>query len=92
MDRLEDAVCPAITQKVAWQSVEEEAVVIDLDARRVMGLNATGSFLWSRMDGKTSVASLSQAVAEAFAVEQERARADVEGFLVQMQQRGLVQW
>jgi hypothetical protein len=34
---------------VAWQLVGKDAVVVDLASGRTIGLNATGSFIWSRI-------------------------------------------
>lgn len=81
---------PTLTQRVAWQHAADEAVIIDLQGRRVMGLNATGSFLWGQMDGQRSVQDLAALVATEFGVPTERALQDVVGFLEGMSTRGFV--
>ncbi len=70
--------------------VEGEAVLLDLDARRVLGLNATGSFVWGLLDGRRTAADLAAAVASRFAVAPERARADVDAFLALLHGRGFI--
>jgi hypothetical protein len=82
---------PLIASRCAWQALEGEAVVIDLDTRKVMGLNKTASLVWTRMDGKRTVADLVEAVASTFSVEPDVATRDVTAFLSQMQARGLVE-
>ncbi|MBI5494844.1 MAG: PqqD family protein [Deltaproteobacteria bacterium] len=82
---------PRAAARCAWQAVEGEAVVIDLETRRVLGLNRTGSLVWSRMDGRRTVAELSQDVAAAFQVAPETASRDVEAFLAPLVARGLVE-
>ena len=81
---------PAIAARCAWQALGGEAVVIDLDSRKVMGLNKTASLVWTRMDGKRTVAELVADVAQAFAVADDVATKDVVAFIAQMQARGLV--
>jgi hypothetical protein len=71
--------------------VEGEAVLIDLQGRRIMGLNQVGSFVFGLIDGVRTVDALAAAVAERFQVERERARADVAAFLSDLQRRGLVE-
>ena len=73
------------------QVVEGEAVLLDLEGRTILGLNAVASFLWPLLDGRRTVAELGDAVAERFSVTAERARGDVLRFLVDLQGRGLVQ-
>ena len=82
---------PLAANRTAWQEVEGEAVVIDLDTRKVLGLNATASLIWTRMDGNTTVASLVETVAKTFDVPTPQAQQDVLTFLQQMASRGLVE-
>lgn len=59
------------------RSVEGEWVVLDRAGGQVHQLNATASFVWSKLDGHTSPRDLAAAVAEAFDVEPEIAAQDV---------------
>jgi hypothetical protein len=81
---------PRVSPRVAWQTAGEEAVIIDLDGRRVMGLNATGTLLWTHLDGSRSVDELAALVAREFAIPAEAARLDVDAFLQGMVRRGFV--
>jgi Coenzyme PQQ synthesis protein D (PqqD) len=71
--------------------VEGEAVLLDLHGRRIMGLNAVGSFVFGLIDGVRTVEALSAAVVERFHVDAARARADVSAFLVDLRTRRLVE-
>lgn len=66
-------------------------MILDLDGRRVMGLNPVGSYVWGLLDGKRTVADLARAVSERFQVPVERALADVAGFLSVLRGRQLVE-
>lgn len=82
---------PVAALRTAWQEVDGEAVVIDLDTRKVLGLNATASLVWTSMDGRRTVEELCGVVAQSFGVPVDAARRDVVAFLDQMVARGLVE-
>jgi hypothetical protein len=81
---------PRRSSRCTSQMVEGEAVLLDLQGRQLVGLNAAGSFVFSLIDGVRTVAALSAAVAARFAVELPRAEHDVVAFLQEMQRRGFV--
>jgi len=66
-------------------------VLLDLVGKRLVGLNATGSFLFPLLDGVRTEEELAAAVAERFGVERERAGADVRSFLADLRRRGFVE-
>jgi len=78
-----------IHPRVAWQVVADEAVLVDLDRGRVLGLNAAGSFLWPLLAEK-SEEELVRDLRDHFAVDEERARADVAAFLAVLRERGFL--
>ena len=75
--------------EVAWQTIGDEAVVMSLAERRVLGLNPTGALVWSLV-GERDEDGLVDALVEKFATDRERAREDVRGFLALLRDRGLV--
>ncbi len=79
-----------IHPRVAWQLVDEEAVLVDLDNGRALGLNETGSFLWSRIESMPE-ADLARELCSAFEVDQNQARADVASFVGMLRERGLLE-
>lgn len=79
-----------IRSGLAWQVVAGEAVLIDLQKGRALGLNEAGSFLWPRIEGR-SEADLAHDLAEAFAVDRARALEDVAAFLGVLREQGYVE-
>lgn len=82
---------PRISGGCAWQVVEGEAVLLDLQGRRVLGLNRVGSFVFPLLDGARTVGGLAASVAERFGVEVRRAEADLRVFLAELARRGFVE-
>jgi hypothetical protein len=75
---------------LAWQRVGGEIIVVDLGARRALGLNPVGSLVWELI-GRSDEEALARTVAERFAVPLERAADDVRAFLADLRTRGLVE-
>ena len=65
--------------------------MLDRAGGRVHQLNATASFVWARLDGRTSPQDVAVAVAEAFDVEPETAARDVVALLEQFRTLNLLQ-
>jgi hypothetical protein len=78
-------------QACAWQILQGEAVLLDLAGRKVMGLNAVGSFAWGLLDGSRTLAQLAEAVAGQFEIGVDQAASDLATFLAALQARGLVE-
>jgi hypothetical protein len=74
---------------VAWQRIGDEAVVMSLAEGRVLGLNPTGTLVWSLVEERDED-GLVAALVERFATDERSAREDVRGFLSLLRERGLV--
>jgi hypothetical protein len=74
---------------VAWQVIDGEAVVIDLAKGFSLGLNPTGSLVWSLLADHDETAIAGE-VARTFDVSPETASRDVHEFLAAMRERGLL--
>jgi len=75
---------------VAWQRIGDEAVLMNLASQgRVLGLNPTGSVVWSLLEERDED-GLVAALVERFATDDGRAREDVRDFLALLRERGLV--
>jgi Coenzyme PQQ synthesis protein D (PqqD) len=73
----------------AWQTIDDEAVIMNLSGGRVLGLNRTGALVWSLLEERDED-GLARAVAERFEVDEQTARDDVRGFLALLRERNLV--
>jgi hypothetical protein len=74
---------------VAWQTIDEEGVVLDLDRGRSFGLNPAAALVFSLLEthGEEEIAG---ELSRRFDVGRDEARADVASFLAAMRERGLV--
>jgi hypothetical protein len=82
---------PRISDRCTWQVVEGEAVLLDLQGKRILGLNGAGSFVFPLLDGDHTVAWLAATMAQRFGVEVHRAEADLRAFLAELARRGYVE-
>lgn len=75
---------------VGWQTFEGATVILDPGRNLVHELNATGTFLWSKLDAVTDE-ELAAAVAAEFDVPIARASDDTGEFLGRLEGLGLVE-
>lgn len=80
----------APSPRVAWQMLDGEAVLIDLARGAAIGLNSSGSFLWSRL-ATLDADELASELCRAFDVDAQRARADVAAFMALLTERGFAE-
>jgi hypothetical protein len=78
-----------VAPRLAWQIVDGEAVVIDLGQGRTLGLNPTGSLVWSLLAAHDEAAIASE-LARRFDVGPDAARRDVDEFLSGLADQGLL--
>jgi Coenzyme PQQ synthesis protein D (PqqD) len=81
---------PKIGPNVAWQIVDGEAIVVDLASGTTIGLNPTGTFLWSQIDGGRDLDALAGALAANFEIGADAAGRDTREFFDEMSRRALV--
>jgi Coenzyme PQQ synthesis protein D (PqqD) len=77
-----------MAKDLAWQLVDGEGVIVDLERRLVIGLNPTGSLIWSLLKDHDE-AAIAAKVAARFDVAPEAAQADVREFFEVLKARGL---
>jgi hypothetical protein len=63
--------------ELACRIVEGEVVILDKKSGRIHQLNSTASFVWNKLDGRTSLPSIVSDLVREYDVEFEVARADV---------------
>jgi hypothetical protein len=79
-----------VADQLAWQLVGDEAVIVDLDGGRMLGLSAVASFIWPRLETHDEN-QLVDAITGQFEVSDDQARADVERFLAELREKQLLQ-
>jgi hypothetical protein len=75
--------------ELAWQAVGEEGIVVDLQAREVMGLNPAAALVWSLLPSHDEEAIVAKMVRR-FATDADTARRDLRAFVAELVRRGLV--
>jgi hypothetical protein len=69
----------------------EETVVLDVEDGVAVRLNASGAWLWSRLQKPATVADLARGLAAEFGIDEGRALGDVVAFGREMSRRGLLE-
>jgi len=62
-----------------------------VDLQRIFTVNAVAAHIWQRLDGKRTLAAIRDSVLETFEVERERAEADIQEFVAELVEAGLIQ-
>lgn len=76
---------------MAWRSLAEEAVVLDLETSRYLSLNQSGALLWAMVSERpVSLDELVERLMSEFDVDRETAKVDVAEFLGACRQHGLL--
>lgn len=82
--------CPRRSSQTAADSLEDQTIIIDLNSGVYFSLNSTGKFLWDRLDGGTSLATISAALAAACEVDTAVTDADVLELAQTLEKEGLI--
>jgi Coenzyme PQQ synthesis protein D (PqqD) len=72
------------------EQVAGALVVLRLETGQAVQLNATGAWLWDRLESSQTVASLVQGMADRYGIDSERARRDVDSFVADLDRRQML--
>ena len=75
---------------LAWREIDGELVIISPEESVMHELNATGSFIWSQIDGRQTAEEIAERLAEEYGVPQDTARADTADLLGELLAKKLV--
>lgn len=73
-----------------WREVEGELVALDLRESRYLAVNRSGQVLWATLVGGATHDELVERLVDTSGVERERAKADVDAFVAELESRGLI--
>lgn len=76
---------------VAWRHAGEQIVVLDIKGSVYFGLNGTAAALWRALVGGATRSELVEVLVAGAPVERQRAEADVDEFLAELERNGLLQ-
>jgi hypothetical protein len=72
------------------RKVGEETILVSDRGDMLHTLNATGSFIWERLDGRRSIGDIISLMREEFEISDEGTEADVERFIEELAEKGIV--
>jgi hypothetical protein len=76
---------------LTWHVAGDDVVVLDLEGSVYLKLNGSGRVLWERLAEPCTEAELTAALVAAYGIDEQRAAADVGGFLADLRQRGILE-
>ena len=74
-----------------WRLVEGEVIALDVRDELYLGLNDSGSKLWQVLSGGAKQQQLVEILVVAYGIERAAAERDVEDFLTQLHEQGLLE-
>lgn len=78
------------TERAVHGELPEETVLLDVEEGVAVRLNATGAWLWERLEEPRRVDELARGLAERFEIDEARALGDVVAFAREMARRDLL--
>jgi hypothetical protein len=85
------ASCPTPSPRTAHEITDGQAILVNLDTGFLFSLNATGAFLWQRLDGHTSLGVIAADLAAAYEVDAAITGPDVLELAHELLKEGLIQ-
>lgn len=77
-------------KSLSWRRIEEEVVAVDVSSSTYLSANDSGAVLWQALAEGATRDELSAALVDRFGLEPEAAGADVDHFLAQLREQGLL--
>lgn len=71
--------------------VEDEVVILDVEAGRYFGVDGVAAWIWDRVQEPVRVGALLEELLDVYDVDRARAADDLEGFLSELETRGLLE-
>ena len=75
---------------LAWRTVDDEMIAIDVRDSTYLTANDSGALLWAALAAGTTRDALAERLVTAYGIDTEKAEADVDRFLDELRERGLL--
>jgi hypothetical protein len=75
---------------LAWRTVDDEMIAIDVRDSTYLTANDSGALLWNALAAGTTEDELASSLVAAYGIDADTAAADVERFLTDLRERGLL--
>lgn len=79
------------SDRLQWVELDGEIVALDESALAYLSANESATLLWRELTAGTTRSQLADVLAERFELERHRAEADVDRFLSELRERGLLE-
>lgn len=83
---------PQLIDKLIWRETDDGIVVVDPNEGKVRVLNGVGSEIWKLVSKQNTKAAIEQQIADNYGISAEQASADIDAFLSQLSERGMIVW
>jgi hypothetical protein len=83
---------PAIEQSLTWRMLDGDAVIVSPRNGKIRVLNHSGAYIWQMLAAGRSTTEISRALVERYEVSDVQASLDLQTFLKELTQQGLVLW
>lgn len=90
LDRVPLDASVVATERQLSTTLGDEVIILGLDDSMYYGLTATGARIWALVQTPRTIDELLAAITAEFDVDRERAEADLQPLLADLQSRGLV--
>jgi len=77
--------------RVRWREIDREVVAVDIDSSTYLSTNGSGALLWLALAEGTTRDALAERLAQAYLIEPDQAKADVDSFLHDLRGQGLLE-
>ena len=73
-----------------WRQIEDEVVAVDMKTAAYLGANPAGALLWGALAEGAAKDVLARLLVQQFSIDESQAAADVDAFLAQLDEAGLL--
>jgi hypothetical protein len=73
-----------------WRQIENEVVAVDMKTAAYLGANPAGALLWEALADGATKDELAGLLVERFSIDESQASADVDAYLAQLDEAGLL--
>ena len=83
---------PQPVAKLIWRQTKDGLVIVDPNAGKVRVLNPVAASIWEQICASKSLDEIRANIVATFDVSDEQASADLNAFVTDLDQRGLLEW
>jgi hypothetical protein len=76
---------------ITWREIDGDLVILDLRSSTYLTANASGTVLMRQLAEEQSMPGLVRALVDAFGISEQRAQQDVQAFVDELGERGLLE-